>query len=253
MEILANEQDAIDYQEGDPAALTRLWERNKRFLYRYCMRFYNARQALCDRCGVEQEDLYQESFLALIEAAQAFDPGKGYRFITWLGFPLKNRFNGLLGRKGAPRPLNSCESLDELITDGETDTREALIPDPAAQEAFENVEASIYNEQLHTALNAAMDTLEPKHQDILKCRYYEEKTLKACADALSLPSAYYARSLVCTALQRMRRGQAFRILKRFLADTSAVYTATGFSAWKHNGSIEERIIERAERKLTASL
>lgn len=250
-EIKANEQDALEYQKGDANALSRIWKRNQGFLYRVCYQFYDRNKGQCCACGVGPEDLMQESFFALLEAVRAFDLERGYKFLTWVSYPLKNRFNRLLGRRGVPDPLNSCESLDEPRTDDETNTRGAMIPDQAASDAFKSVEAQIYNSELHAALDEALSVLPVQHRELLKCRYYEEKTFRECAALFHLGSPSYARSVAKKALQRMRRGQAFRILKHFLVDTSAAYTATGFSAWKYGGSVEERMIERAERNLTA--
>lgn len=245
-ETRTNEQLAIACQAGDRQAVAQLWERTKVLICSWCYRYYERGRDRCAACGVELADLQQEGFLAMLDAVQAFEPAREYKFITWLKFPLKNRCNALLGKRGAPRLLNECGSLDETIgEDGDTSQLD-MIADPNAGKEFESVEEREYTRQLHEALEEAMDTLQKKHRDILQWRYYDGQTLQQCGERLHC-TPEYTRQLNLQALTRMRGGQPMRILCRFLCDTSRAYTGTGFQAWKNGGSIQERIAERVER------
>ena len=249
-ETLTNEQLALACQAGDKQAIAQLWEQTKAFIFRWCYHYYQRGRDRCAACGVELADLQQEGFLALLDAVQAFQIEKEYKFISWLKFPLKNRCSALLGTRGntAPRLLNQCGSLDEAIGEDEDTSRLDMIADPNAGEGFESVEDREYNRQLHEALQEAMDTLQEKHRDILQWRYYDGLTLQQCGERMQC-SPEYTRQLNRQALTRMRSGQPLRILRRFLGETSQAYTGTGFQAWKNGGSVQERIAERVERKL----
>ena len=195
---------------------------------------------------MELADLQQEGFLALLDAVQVFEPEREYKFTSYLNFPLKNRCNALLGKRGAPRLLNGCGSLDETIgEDGDTSQLD-MIADPSAGEGFESAEDREYNRQLHEALREAMDTLQEKHRDILQWRYYDGLTLQQCGERMQC-TPEYTRQLSKQAIYRMRKGQAMKILNRFLDESSRVYTGTGFQAWKNGGSVQERMAERVER------
>lgn len=241
-----NEQLALDCQAGDRQAIAQLWEQTKALICSWCYHYYERGRDRCAACGVELADLQQEGFLALLDAVQAFRPEQEYKFTSWLKFPLKNRCNALLGKRGAPRLLNECGSLDETMGEEEDTSRFDMIVDPNAGEEFENVEEREYTRQLHEALAEAMDTLQEKHQYILQWRYYDGLTLQQCGERLHC-SAEYTRQLNRQALTRMRSGQSMRILRRFLDETSRAYTGTGFEAWKNGGSVQERIAERVER------
>lgn len=247
-ETRTNEQLALACQAGDRQAIAQLWEQTKALICSWCYHYYERGRDRCAACGVELADLQQEGFLALLDAVQAFEPEREYKFTSWLKFPLKNRCNALLGKRGAPRPLNGCDSLDETIGEDKDTAIMDMIADPSAGEEFESVEDQEYNRQLHEALQEAMDTLQEKHRDILQWRYYDGLTLQQCGERMQC-TPEYTRQLNRQALTRMRSGQSMRILRRFLGETSRAYTGTGFQAWKNGGSIQERIAERVERTL----
>ena len=121
-----------------------------------------------------------------------------------------------------------------------------MIADPNAGEGFESVEDREYNRQLHEALQEAMDTLQEKQRDILQWRYYDGLTLQQCGERMQC-TPEYTRQLSKQAIYRMRKGQAMKILNRFLDESSRVYTGTGLQAWKKGGSVQERMAERVER------
>lgn len=251
-ETRTNEQLALACQAGDKQAIAQLWEQTKALICSWCYHYYERGRDRCAACGVELADLQQEGFLALLDAVQAFEPEREYKFTSWLKFPLKNRCNALLGKRGAPRPLNECDSLEEITKDDKEDNplsrfyKRTL--DPNAQEAFEQAEDREYNRQLHEALREAMDTLQEKHRNILQWRYYDGLTLQQCGERMQC-SPEYTRQLSKQAIYRMRKGQAMKILNRFLDESSRAYTGTGLQAWKNGGSVQERIAERVERTL----
>ncbi len=249
-ETRTNEQLAIAGQDGDQQAIAQLWKQNKGFMCAWCYRFYECNRDRCAAYGVELSDLQQETFFAIIEAIKAYKPEQGHSFLAWLKFPLKNRCNALLGMRGnkAPRLLNGCGSLDETIGEDKDTAIIDMIADPSAGEEFESAEDREYNRQLHEALAQAMDTLQEKHRDILQWRYYDGLTLQQCGERMQC-TPEYTRQLSKQAIYRMRKGQAMKILNRFLDESSRAYTGTGFQAWKNGGSVQERIAERVERTL----
>lgn len=247
-ETRTNEQLALACQAGDRQAIAQLWEQTKALICSWCYHYYERGRDRCAACGVELADLQQEGFLALLDAVQAFRPEQEYKFTSYLNFPLKNRCNALLGKRGAPRLLNGCGSLDETIGKDKETAIMDMIADPSAGEEFESAEDREYTRQLHEALQEAMDTLQEKHRDILQWRYYDGLTLQQCGERMQC-TPEYIRQLSKQAIYRMRKGQAMKILSRFLDESSRAYTGTGFQAWKSGGSVQERMAERVERTL----
>ena len=81
---MTNEQLVIRVKGGDNTAgnMLKLWEQNRGFIATM-VRKYSA--------GAEMEDLEQEGYIALCEAVQHYDPGRGMSFISYAAFWIKRR------------------------------------------------------------------------------------------------------------------------------------------------------------------
>ena len=81
---MTNEQLVIRVKGGDNTAgnMLKLWEQNRGFIATMA-RKYSA--------GAEMEDLEQEGYIALCEAVQHYDPGRGMSFISYAAFWIKRR------------------------------------------------------------------------------------------------------------------------------------------------------------------
>ena len=82
--ILNNEQLVLRIQGGDNEAenMLQLWQQNKGFIAMLARRY---------SAGAEMEDLEQEGYIALCEAVQHYDPGRGMSFISYAAFWIKRR------------------------------------------------------------------------------------------------------------------------------------------------------------------
>ena len=79
-----NEQLVARIQGGDNEAenMLQLWKQNKGFIAIIARRY---------SAGAEMEDLEQEGYIALCEAVQHYDPGRGKSFIGYAAFWIKRR------------------------------------------------------------------------------------------------------------------------------------------------------------------
>ena len=79
-----NEQLVARIQGGDNEAenMLQLWKQNKGFIATIARRY---------SAGAEMEDLEQEGYIALCEAVQHYDPGRGMSFISYAAFWIKRR------------------------------------------------------------------------------------------------------------------------------------------------------------------
>lgn len=79
-----NEQLVARIQGGDNEAenMLELWKQNKGFIAMIARRY---------SAGAEMEDLEQEGYIALCEAVQHYDPGRGMSFISYAAFWIKRR------------------------------------------------------------------------------------------------------------------------------------------------------------------
>lgn len=237
-----NEELALAFQQGDCKALDCLWEANQGLFSVLCSRYYRKFGDVCQRCGVQLEDLQQETFLALREAAQSFNATKGKKFSTWVGWYVKSHFLGLCGLRGGKRPLNESVSLDLPVGEEQEDSLRDFQPDPGAEEAFDQAEQSIYQQQLHDALEAELDTLPGECAEVIRRAYFGGETRKEIARQMGCKEDRVYR-LRQKALQQLHRKSR---LQRFLQDTSFGYTGVRFSSWEHGGSVQERLVERLD-------
>lgn len=255
-------------RQGNSAALTQLWEINRPVIRTMFWRWYSRNQGVAESAGVTLEDLDQESYFAVKEAAEYHNPEKG-AFLTALQYFVQHRIQKatLQGRgryvvtedgrrvRVSAEPLDSAQSLDEPVPwddDGEV-TRADVTPDPAAAQAFEDAEQNSYRQELRAVLDKALSLLPDRQRDVIARRFYEGLTLQQAA-ALDGVTKERIRAIEDAALRALRQNQE---LRRFYGEDllSRAYQGTGFGAWKSGGSVQERIVERQEereRRLAAS-
>lgn len=246
---------------GNSFALGQLWEINKGLLHRLFWQWYDRNKAVADEHGITLEDFDQEGFFAVQAAAQAFDPEKG-TFATLLGYYVQNRISKVVcGEHGrlmttedgrevriSANPLNGSTSLDTPLddTDGGSSTLGDLQEAPAAVQAFQAAEDDLYTEELHAALEEALNKLTAKQADVIRRHYFGRKSFAEIAreDGTTLNAA---RNHEVTAFIAMRRNPA---LVRWHDDiiSAKAWTGTGWNAWNRYGSVEERVTEYIEKK-----
>ncbi len=147
------------------------------------------------------------------------------------------------GKRLPPVPLSLNEPLGEM-EDG--DTRGSLVPDPDAEQAFEDAETRIWNERLHDALEQRLSTLEGQQAEVIRGTYYKGLTAEETGKRLNVSASKVTR-LKQSGLRKLRQGKNFKRLKEFREGIVAgIYQATGFSAWKYGGSVEKRVVMRLE-------
>lgn len=143
-------------------------------------------------------------------------------------------------------PLNECSSLDVRLdeTDEGSSTKGETIEDPAATQAFQTAEDDLYTEELHNALEEALSHLAAKQADVVRRHYFEGQTLKEISqeDGTTLNAARNREQAAFIALSRNPKLQRWR---DEIISTRA-WSGTGFGAWNHRGSVEERTVEYLE-------
>ena len=247
-------------RQGNEAALAQLWEINRPVLRTMFWRWYDRNRSIADAAGLTLEDFEQEGFFAVKRAAEYHDPEKG-SFLTALQYFVKHQIRAaIIGEHGRYKtteegktvripadPLSSASSLDEqLPSDDDDRSLVDVVPDPAAAQAFESVERDIYTEQLRAALDKALAMLPEQQREVIRARFFEKLTLKQAGECVGV-SASRAAQLEYYGLRAMRRNAS---LRRFYGEDllSKAYRGTGFGAWAHRGSVEERLVERQEEK-----
>ena len=148
---------AAAVQSGDAGILS-LWAAVERFAWQQALRWTRAMEG---RAGVEESDLLQVAFIALMDTLPTWDADKG-EFLTLYGIKLRAAFTEACGQRTQRArcdPINSvCRSMDEPIGDEDSDlTLGDTISDEVAEEAFEDVEQRDFQQAVQAALAQLTD------------------------------------------------------------------------------------------------
>ncbi len=240
---MSNEELVILIQSGRDDLLPVLWEQVERFVAMQANQWVQAWKSR----RVEFEDLYQSGFLAVVQAVQTYDPEKEVKFLTWLGHPLKTAFSAALGvrtEKQRLDPLNSASSLDAPL---EHDTDDLTVGDTVSDpvDCYMEADRRIFLEQLHDALEQALDQLPEEQRATLRLRFYQGMTFKEAAETFGIP-ADQVRKRECEALRSLRQpGKQTDQLRAFLDERTPFYNAHGVHSVERLVLKRERICEGA--------
>ena len=149
---------AVLVQSGDGEVLT-LWGMCRRYAMQQATRWFRAFEG---SGGVELDDLEQSAFIGLLKAVQTWKPESG-AFSTWYTIQLKAVFveaYGMRTKRTREDPLNKYHlALDTPLDENEDGsfTIADVLPDEAAEEAFEDVEQRDFQQAVQAALAQLTD------------------------------------------------------------------------------------------------
>ena len=149
---------AVSVQSGDGDVLA-LWGMCRRYAMQQATRWLRAFEG---SGGVELDDLEQSAFIGLLKAVQTWKPESG-AFSTWYTIQLKAVFveaYGMRTKRTREDPLNKYHlSLDMPLDENEDGnfTIADVLPDEAAEEAFEDIEQRDFRQAVQAALAQLTD------------------------------------------------------------------------------------------------
>lgn len=240
---------------GNAFALGQLWEVNKGFVRRQLWQWYEKNQTVADSAGLSFEDLVQEGYFAVDYAAKHYSAEQG-SFTTYLSYALLKQIRtatcgehtrGVITEDGrrvavSANPLNECTSLDTPVGEDGSDTALGdLQEDPAAAHEFQQAENEIYNEELHAALEEALNKLADREADVIRRHYYSGQSLKDIGQDIGI-SSNRVNQIERHGFQCLRQNPALARWHDDIISTKA-WSGTGFGVWNHRGSVEERTVE----------
>lgn len=184
---MTNEELAICIQDGDESKVPELWDRVRGLYMKKAFTYYGSHRELCARCGVELEDIQQQSFFAFLRSVEEYQPESGLTFAAFVNYPFITEMQNLTGTRTALTrldPLNSCVSLDKTIEteDGSGDTLGDFIPDPTALDFMERLDAQSVGQMIR----AEVRKLSAPLCDVIAGYYFDSLTLGQIAERLGL-------------------------------------------------------------------
>ena len=193
-------------------------------------------------------------YLALCEAVERFVPDGEYKFTSYLGNCLKTAFSeagGYRSKRQYYDPLHNCASLDTpLGDDPDGDTLGDLQADPV--DAFADADRRIWLEQLHKALDNAMDDLPARQAETLRRRFWDNRTLKEIAeeDHIAVENVRQREKKAVRMIRDRRRryhlDEFAEEYQKYIDERTPWYLQVGASTFSntHSSAVEELAVRR---------
>jgi len=239
-----NEELALLVQQGSISALEALWYQVKALAGVIARRLISGHRERLEKVA-SYEDLEQELFLAVWEAAKDYDPGKGYAFNSYLNNHILHHIMALLGYRTSRRDAwGYSTSIDQEIPGADDLTIGDAISDPSAERDLEYAEDRIWGEQLRSDLDAAFSSLNPRWVELLQLRYYRDQTLSAAGENLNV-SAQTASEWERKAFRKLRKMRRLAKYREEIISTHGY--RSGLGAFETAGvSSVERTVEKLD-------
>lgn len=179
---MTNEELCLRYQAGDAYAADELICNNIGFIRSIALQYaQDIRSARMDA-----DDYTQEGAVALLQAADQFDPSRGVQFLTYAGRAVRYAIIDAIRADNPNLVLTPLNETHTGGTDDSDDDADLLIGRmktqfPSSYEADPET-ICIRKEQLEE-LYAAIHALSPRHHAWVKCRYgFDDDVYKSLAE-----------------------------------------------------------------------
>lgn len=241
---MSNEEMALAIQNGESSDYTDLWERNRPLLLKLANCFFARNKELLARYGLTLDDLQQVAFLALVLAVKAYQPEKGYGLTAYFDISFKRELAAAFcggERKSKTDALNMSGDLDEPVTDDSDTTFGELLPDEAAEQAFEDVDQADYDRQSAAVLWECVNELPEPCKEIIYKRYRDALSWGdiAAQTGIKEKTVFATARTGCLKLKRN-----IRIRRAFPERYHVRLSGAGAGTFFHTGaSIVERTVE----------
>lgn len=245
---MSNEEYSVLIKQGRSELLPEFWEQIEGFIRYLANRIIHKLPA---SAGVEFDDLVQSGYFAVLEAVERFDAERGVAFTTILGVTLKTAFAEAAGyrtirQRNDPLYRPSTTSLDAPLSAEDTDGATLLDIVPDERDAIASTEEQMFFEQLHNALDEILSNLPQEQSDILKQRFYENKSLNQISADDGRPIERI-RQIESKAFQNIRKPKNLRILDSYRLEVMTPYfLKVGLQRFQttHASAVEEIVFIR---------
>ena len=210
-EVLVTVEEEVELaqaiKKGDQAALDKLTRANLRFVVSVAKQYQNQ--------GLSLPDLINEGNLGLIKAAQKFDETRGFKFISYAVWWIRQSILQALAEQSriVRLPLNQVGSLNKIskaLSKFEQENERRPSPEELA-------DSSLNQESLSKEVERALSQLHERERDILKMFFgigCQEMTLEEIGAKFDL-TRERVRQIKEKAIRRLK-GQKSKLLKSYL-------------------------------------
>ena len=198
-------------RKGDRKALEKLTKANLRFVVSVAKQYQNK--------GLSLPDLINEGNLGLIKAAEKFDETRGFKFISYAVWWIRQSILQAIAEQSriVRLPLNqvgSVNSMDAPFSDSEENSLLDILPNTDSPDTdFELVMESLRNE-----INRALLTLNERERHIIEAFFginQPEMTLEEIGEKFGL-TRERVRQIKEKAIRRLRHNTKNKLLRSYL-------------------------------------
>lgn len=210
-----NEELVVLIQEGHNELLSVLWDQTNRLLIMIARRLYCINSNRLKAAGVELEDLIQETYFAMIDAAIAYKPNGAFKFNSYLKRNIQNRIRSTIGRPNDA--VLRADSLEKPIT-GDKDeslTLGEVIPDPDSEVEIIGVIENEYQRQLHYDLELCLDRLPASEKESITEHFYNNESFQTIAEKHKT-TAKTELNLFNSGFRKLRHPKPLQTLRLFI-------------------------------------
>lgn len=236
---MSNEELVAEIQAGRRELLGMLWEQVERFI---------KQQALTWPHGgaVDLDDLTQAGYIALVDAVDSYDPGRGMQFIGWLSHHLKTAFNEASNYRSERQrldPMHQADSLNRPLDYEDGGELLDIVADPHGLQGLQEVEERIWQEELSSTLRKAVEGLSGGERDTIRRRYYQGQTMAQVARETG-KTVYEIQKVERRALSTLRKPSCG--LLAYIEERTPYYLHVGVSKFNttQTSAVEEIVFRR---------
>lgn len=181
------EEMVIRIQNGEKSLIPEAWERIRRIYEMKAYKYYASHRTLCARCGVELDDIKQQSYFAFLRSIEAYEPQCELAFSSYINYPFMIEMQELTYTRHSGQQadcLNKCSSLDLQIEteDGGGDTVGDFVPDPAALDFLELLDA----QSVGAMIRREVQQLPDREREVIAGVFFDGLTLSQLAERLGI-------------------------------------------------------------------
>lgn len=243
----SNEELVLRIKDGEEDLIPSLWDRILPSLRYYSSEYYRNHKARCDQVGIEEEDLMQESYFALLKALSTYEANRDYTFITHLRYPCRNHFAKCIKLRAArrtPDALNSTTISIDATVSADNDLMYAeVIPDPHAEEAFTEMERTQLRHEVQHEVSCAVARLPERENTITVMHAFQGFSFTECSKVLNIKES----TLRAQFSDARRKLRSMPNMRRIWFDYyGAGLKGTGLNAFRNRGftsSVELTVIK----------
>lgn len=174
-------------QDGDKTLIPALWDRVRGIYMKKAYHYYATHRTLCACCGVELEDIQQQSYFAFLKSIEAYEPLCELSFSSYINYPFMTEMQELTRTRSSGQLadcLNQCSSLDITIEteDGGGDTVGDFVPDPAALDFLELLDAQSVGEMIRNEVQQ----LPERESEVITGFFFDGLTICQIAARLGI-------------------------------------------------------------------